>query len=68
MARKTGISPHSVYAHDLTGTVFLYKNGKLIRDNLFFGRSKRKVIMEEYFAQIKKNKNDEFYIRISLNL
>lgn len=68
MARKTGISPHSVYAHDITGSISLYKNGKIIRDNLFYGRSKRKTIMQEYFAKIKKNKEDEFYIQVSLNI
>jgi hypothetical protein len=58
-----------LYANDINGTIYLYKNGKLIRDNLFFGKSKRKVLFKEYNAQIKNNKGkDIFEISIILNI
>ena len=68
MERKKRLSPHSLYADQINGTIYLYKNGKLIRDNIFTSRSKRKAIMNEYFAQKKNNNTDTFYIQISLNI
>lgn len=69
MGRKIKNNPHSLYADEINGSIYLYKNGKLIRDNLFFRRAQRKTIMEEYFAKIKNNKGkDEFYIEIKLNI
>jgi hypothetical protein len=69
MGRKIKSNPHSLYADEINGIIYLYKNGKLIRDNLFFSRSQRKELVKEYHNQVKNNKNaDVFEISIILNI
>lgn len=69
MARKIKSNPHNLYAHEIRGNIILYKNNKVIRNDLFYGKSKRKIIMKEYFDKIKKNKNNDiFYINIIHNI
>lgn len=52
----------------IRGTIFLFKNDKMIRKKSFWDRWDRKQYLKEFMAITKVGTDDSFYITIKLDI
>jgi antitoxin component YwqK of YwqJK toxin-antitoxin module len=50
------------------GWIYLYKNGKVIRDKPFHTRNVRRIWMKEFMEVCKIGTDDSYYIDIKLDM
>ena len=59
---------HGIKSNEMKGIIYLFKNDKMIREQIFHRKYKRQKYLKEFMEIAKVGTDDSYYITIKLDI